>query len=244
MARGSRIWPSANTTCSRTSALDVLHRDDQRLDRAAIAQLPEREGGIFTHVGVGVLQRGDERATARRIADLAECEHRLLADARRSRPARRSPSLRPPRRRASARARTPPVPGRSAPHPSARRSSQAPPRDPAAGRARRRPVDALRRSSSFSMLMSGSTARLSRSWPRPNAACSRTSDEPSFSACDQRLEHRRIAQLDQRVHRGLAHFLVGVLERGGQRGDHPGIDLPGRTCPWPASGPGFGFAGS
>ena len=39
----------------------------------------------------------------------------------------------------------------------------------------------------------------------------------------ERFEDRRIAKLHEGVHRGLADFLVGVLQRGGERCDHPRI---------------------
>ena len=51
---------------------------------------------------------------------------------------------------------------------------------------------------SFSAAASGSTARASRSWPRPNAACSRTSALGVLQRGDERLEHARVAHLDER----------------------------------------------
>ena len=61
MARGSRICPSANATCSLTSAAGSLMAMTSASTAAAIADLAEREGRLLAHVRVLVLERRDQR---------------------------------------------------------------------------------------------------------------------------------------------------------------------------------------
>ena len=113
IARASRICPSANAACSRTSALAVLERDDQRLDRARVAQLPERERGLLAHVRL-------RRPSAPRSADRPHARSRIWPSANAAcsrtsavRVVQRA-SQRVDRRddRGAVRARRPPAPGR------------------------------------------------------------------------------------------------------------------------------------
>ena len=196
MARGSRIWPSANAACSRTSGR-VLERDDERFDGARGADLAEREGRLLARVCRGILQGRDQRLDSARIANLPEREDRLFADvgigvAQAPRRARRPRSGR------------------------------------AAVRARRRPAREPRRRCPSARAMSGSTARLSRIWPRPNTALPANIRRGILQRLDERFEDARVAHLHERVHRRLTHFLVRILERGSQRGDELRIGL--RLC--------------
>ena len=126
-ARWSRIWPSANAACSRTSASVSFSAAMSAVDGARIAQLAEREDRLLAHAAVRVLERG--RSAARPRAGRAAGRGRTPpARARRpTRPSAPGPAARRSAGRASARARASPsraLPCRcpSAP-PSARRPS-------------------------------------------------------------------------------------------------------------------------
>ena len=154
-AAGSRSWPSANTACSRTSSFGlqrrgqrrrarcrgsarartppargrrdaVLERRDQRIDRARVAQLPEREHRLLAHVArwCPSAPRSADRPRARRAAG------RGRTPPARARPATRRCSARPAARRspdrASARARASPSRALPCRCPSAPRSAPRP----------------------------------------------------------------------------------------------------------------------
>ena len=76
--RWSRIWPSANTACSRTLGDASCSIDDSASTADAARNCPEQEDRLLPHPPV--FQHAGERLNRARVAELAEAEGGLLPD--------------------------------------------------------------------------------------------------------------------------------------------------------------------